>query len=116
MFQINTKMAGTAIVTLVPDSKKLNVLNVDKVKAKLNDLVDQGYQNLVVDLKEISFIDSSGLGVLITVFNHANNRDCRFLVCCLSNEVMHLMKLTRLNQVLDIFETTELALKAIEES
>lgn len=113
MFQINTKITGTAIVTIAPESKKLNVLNVDKVKSKLNDLIDQGYQNLVVDLKEISFIDSSGLGILITVFNHANNRDCRFMVCCLSNEVLHLMKLTRLNQVLDIYDTIELAIDSM---
>jgi anti-sigma B factor antagonist len=113
MFHINNKIAGCAIVAYSPDSKKLTVLNVDKVKAKLNDLVDQGYQTLILDFKDINFIDSSGLGILIAIYNHANNRDCRFIICNLSNEVVHLLKLTRLDQVLEIFDNVDSAVKAL---
>jgi anti-sigma B factor antagonist len=113
MFHINNKINGCVIVTYSPESKKLNILNVDKVKTKLNDLVDQGYQTLIFDLKDISFIDSSGLGTLITIYNHAHNRECRFLLCNISNEVIHLLKLTRLNQILEIFDNVDLAVKAI---
>lgn len=102
-----------AIANFTESTKKLNVLVADKVKSELNKCIDNGCNHLILDLSNILFIDSSGFGALVTVYNHAKNMNSKVFLTNISDETMELIQLTKLDQVFDIFATVSAAEKEI---
>lgn len=113
MIEINQISDQVTIVSFLDSVKKLNVIIADKVKTEFNTLVDNGCSNLIVDLSNIIFIDSSGFGALVTVFNHAKNVGSRLLLSGISKETMELVKVTKLDQVFDIYPDLEVAQNSV---
>lgn len=105
MVLVNRENEQTTIVNFSENINKLNVIIADKVKLELNNLLDSGHNNIIVDLSTITFIDSSGFGALVTVFNHARNVQARLLLANISNETKELIKITKLDQVFDIYNS-----------
>ena len=63
--------------------------------------IDQGHRNLLIDMKRVEFIDSSGLGALVSALKHMG-RDGELKVCSLNASVRSMFELTRLNRVIQI--------------
>jgi anti-sigma B factor antagonist len=75
-------------------------------------LFENGTKNLLVDLKEVRFIDSSGLGVLVSGFKNASTRQGSIKMCNLQTQVKSMFELTRLHRVFDIFQSVDEALES----
>jgi len=65
---------------------------------------------LVVDLKDVSRIDSSGLGTLVEGLREAKQRSVRFVLCGLENSLRRVLERTRLSTLFDIRPTRQEAL------
>lgn len=65
-------------------------------------------ESIILDLGKVNFMDSSGLGSIMAIRKAASGV-CKMRVSSVNSAVMDILKLTRMNQVLDIYETTELA-------
>jgi anti-sigma B factor antagonist len=63
---------------------------------------DSAADRLVVDLSQVSFMDSTGLGVLIGALRRVNERDGRMALVCEDGPVLRVLELTRLNEVFSI--------------
>ncbi|HSO67421.1 MAG TPA: STAS domain-containing protein, partial [Desulfatirhabdiaceae bacterium] len=63
-----------------------------------------------LDLTYVEFIDSSGLSVLISVLKTLAGKG-ELLLCSISNTVMSLFKLTRMDRIFKIYDSVEEALK-----
>jgi anti-sigma B factor antagonist len=101
------------VAMFTDDVKKLNIIIAEKVKQELNQALDNGLSHLILDLTGIAFIDSSGFGALVTVFNHAKNINAEFHLCGIAEETMELLKVTKLDQVFDIAGTSNDILSAL---
>lgn len=73
-------------------------------------LLEAGGQQLVIDLSQVSFIDSSGLGALLSGFKSANLRSGGLVLAGLQSRVQSMFELTRLHRVFEIFNTVDDAL------
>ena len=83
--EINNQIAGCAIATPKPGNRRLTISNDSEFKSQINTVIDQHeYLNIIVDMKDIDLIDSTGLGTLISVFNHGRNNNCKIKFCNLS--------------------------------
>ena len=71
----------------------------------------QSPQRKIIDLEQVNFIDSTGLGALISLQNAPN-----LAICSLHLQVAKVFKLTRMDEVFDIYATAEAALKAASAS
>ncbi len=91
--------------------ERLDAHNSDLLKSELNSLFESGAKNIVIDLKEVRFIDSSGLGVLVSGFKNASARQGSLTLCSLQNQVRSMFELTRLHRVFDIYTTIDEALE-----
>ena len=91
--------------------ERLDAHNSADLKNEANRLFDTGETNIVIDLQEVRFIDSSGLGVLVSGFKNASSRQGSFRICGLQPQVRSMFELTRLHRVFEIFPTTEEALE-----
>jgi anti-sigma B factor antagonist len=83
------------------------------LKKRIDELVQEGCMQIVVDLKQVPYVDSSDIGRLIRSHLSVRRAGGRVRLCNLSQRVMAALKLTRLDTVLDIYPTEEDALAGI---
>ena len=69
-----------------------------------------GNKNILVDLKDVRFIDSSGLGALVSGFKNAISHQGNLKLSSLQPQVKSMFELTRLHRVFEIFASTSEAL------
>lgn len=80
----------------------LDIVTSEDVKRRLAGLVEEGSRTVALDLREVGFVDSSGLGALVAVHNFAESRGAQFVVQGAPRHVLNLFSLTRLDNLLNI--------------
>lgn len=95
------------VVILMVKEERLDAHNSDQLKQELSRLFGEGKTGVVVDLKEVRFIDSSGLGALVSGFKNASTRQASLKLSSLQNQVKSMFELTRLHRVFDIYPTID---------
>ena len=98
-------------VILTVEDERMDAHNSGNLKEKMLQLFDEGKYQLVIDLSAVRFIDSSGLGALVSGFKNASARDGSLKLCCLQPQVRSMFELTRLHRVFEIFATLDEALE-----
>jgi anti-sigma B factor antagonist len=73
-------------------------------------LLNEKPQRIVVDLSQMDYISSSGIGLLVSVLRRCRQAGIWMGLASLRPEIFELFKLTRLNQVFEIFDTRAAAL------
>ncbi len=104
-----TDASGKIMVIYVREDR-LDANNAEELKAELNRLFELGTKDLVIDLNDVHFIDSSGLGALVSGFKNASARQGSIKLSALQSQVKSMFELTRLHRVFDIYQTADEAL------
>jgi phosphoserine phosphatase RsbU/P len=65
---------------------------------------------VVLDMSEVEFIDSSGLGVILSCYRHVSAANGSFRICCLSEQVRTLFELVRMHRIFDVYGSCEEAM------
>lgn len=102
MITIDKSNSRYVVISFIPAVKKFNVLIADKIKKTLIEVLDEDCPFLILDLENITYIDSSGFGVLISLFNYAKTHGKSFIMCSMSESNMKLVKITKLDNVFNI--------------
>jgi anti-anti-sigma factor len=108
------KVGKTYIVK--PLSKNIDVTVSTEFKSKFSDLFKNKDKLFIMDLGEVHFIDSSGLGVIISLFKSIKMENGHLVLCHINSPVLSLFEITRMNQVFDIFDTEKKAIDFINKS
>jgi anti-sigma B factor antagonist len=85
-----------------------------RFKQSLVEYVNNGYRILVLDLSDVTFIDSSGLGALIGSLK-VIGADGELALCGARETVANMFKLTRMNKVFRMFDGPEQAVAALSQ-
>ena len=101
---LETKNINDILVVSLKDSQRFNALIAEPVKVQLLEYFTKPNTNLVFDLQGISFIDSSGFGVFLSIMKAANNNYGQFKICNVNSEVLELFKLLQLHHVFEIYD------------
>ena len=89
-----------------PDATTLN--------SKLHDLVEAGTKQVVLDLKGVEFINSSGLGLMIGGASLMKNAGGALKLANASTKIAALIKITRLGPVFESFASVNDAVKSFK--
>lgn len=81
---------------------KIYVEDAAVMREKLIELTEQGKSRFIFDMQKLTYIDSSGLGVLVAIHKRAIERGGGIVVSGLQGAVKELFQLTRLNKVFEI--------------
>jgi anti-sigma B factor antagonist len=92
---------------------ELDVQSVDELRARLNEAIDAGNKRIVMDLAEVSFIDSLSLSALVGARRKLGD-DGRLAVVAVHEYVQLILQATGLEQVLDVFETRDAAVAFVQ--
>ncbi|MDC7125527.1 MAG: STAS domain-containing protein [Spirochaetales bacterium] len=75
---------------------ELDLYNAPKLETAFTTLVDKGVDSLILDLGRISYIDSSGIGLLLKLNSKAKKEQLGFVLSGVGGEVLHVLQLTNL--------------------
>jgi anti-sigma B factor antagonist len=62
---------------------------------------------IVVDFKDVTFMDSSGLGILVKTLKLTQSLDVKLLLCSFNDQIKLLFELTGMDRVFEIYERRE---------
>lgn len=95
---LEVKKTGELMV-LKPMSQNIDALVSNEFKGRVLDLISQGNNYFVLNLSEVKFIDSSGLGAMISILKTITLNNGDIVICELTNPVQNLLTLTRMNSI-----------------
>ena len=108
---IKTELTEGVTVLFIREDR-LDANNSEELKIELRRQFESGTKDLILDLKEVLFIDSSGLGVLVSGYKNASILHGSVKLSNLQSQVKSMFELTRLHRVFDIFTTVDDALQS----
>jgi anti-sigma B factor antagonist len=80
------------------------------------DLLSNGYKKILFNLSEVNYIDSSGLGHLVSAFTSVRKQGGDLKLLNLTKNVHNVMQLTRLYTVFEIMDNEATAIKSFGQS
>ena len=99
------------VVVINVKEERLDAHNSGELKIEMQRLFMEGKKNVLIDLNEVRFIDSSGLGALVSGFKNAISNQGNLKLSSLQPQVKSMFELTRLHRVFEIFPSTGDALE-----
>lgn len=99
-------------VTVVEVDGQLIVGNRQELKQKVLDELDRGDRHFLVDFARTGYIDSSGLGVLVSLSKKIREHGGELRLANLNDDLKTLFELTKLDTLFQIAETRERALES----
>ncbi len=100
-------------VMLLKLDGEVDVYTAPKLKSRLVELVDQGKFKIVVDLEQVDFMDSSGLGVLVGGLKRVRSHEGAIALICTQENILKIFRITGLVKVFPIFEDQDQAIQSV---
>lgn len=98
--------------TVVRVQGEVDVYTAPQLRERLDAEIEAGRHDLVVDLSGVSFMDSTGLGVLVGRLKQIRVHDGTMRLVCAHDRVLKVFVITGLDKVFEIFPTVDEALSA----
>jgi len=109
---LKTDRINNVIIVRFDNIDRFNALITEPVKEDMKSLFNKPDTRLILNLKGIRFIDSSGFGVFLSILKTANNNHGQFKLCNIEPEVMELFRLLQLHNVFEIHNNLEDCIKS----
>ena len=93
--------SGQQLATLFVEGE-IDLYNAQALKKEIQNFIDNNIPKIVVNLNKASYIDSSGIGVLIVCSNNAKKADCALELAEVPDNLKRVFELTRLNNFFKI--------------
>jgi anti-sigma B factor antagonist len=95
-----------------PLEKRLDSYVAEEFKVHMKNIVHDGHLQIVLDLSDVEFVDSSGLGAIIATMM-ALRPQGQLMICNARDSVLSLFRLTRMDRVIPVKDDAEEALRAM---
>lgn len=92
------------ITVVKPLGSDINAAVSTEFKGAITDLINQGNRKFLLNLSKVDFIDSSGLGAIISILKTLETNKGSLAICEIKEQVLNLFRLTRMNQVFKIIQ------------
>jgi anti-anti-sigma factor len=95
------------------ETEKINSLNAPDLKTRLVFLIKSGFKNIIVDMADTRYCDSSGLSALLTGNRLSKEVNGSFVLSTLQPTVEKLVEISQLQSVFDIVPTVDEAIDVV---
>jgi anti-sigma B factor antagonist len=107
---LNTRTVGDR--TVVEVGGEIDVYTAPKLREALIELVQGGTYNIVVDMEQVEFHDSTGLGVLVGGLKRVRSHDGSMTLVCTQERLLKIFRITGLTRVFEIHPDVDGAVAA----
>jgi len=114
--EISTKsVESSPDLNIVSFNGALNARSAEEAKQTFRNLVEQGVTQVIVDLQEVPFIDSSGLAALVSGLKTLGGESANLKLAAPQSQARLLFELTMFDRVFEIHDSVDDALNSLEE-
>jgi anti-anti-sigma factor len=111
MTEFSTQALDNGIQVIRP-ARRLNMVSAPRLGAVVGELIAAGHVRIVIDLSGTEFIDSSGLGALVSCLKKTRQAGGDLRIAGPTQQAQTVFKLTNLDRILKTVPTAELAAAA----
>ncbi len=104
-----TMNSGVALVTAI--AEHLDFENVNAFRREMDHVLSEATE-VVLDMRQLRFVDSSGLGAILSSLRRLSSSGGDLRLACVTPEVAALLQLVRLDQIIGIYESSEEAVRS----
>lgn len=90
-------------IEVVQPTGILDGIKGNQLRRDISDVVTRGADIVLIDLQDVKFIDSSGLGALVSAMKMVRTAGGKLFVCSINDQVKMVFELTRMERVFEIF-------------
>jgi anti-sigma B factor antagonist len=98
--------------TVVDVKGEVDLFTAPKLREHVVGLVEEDQRRIVVNLEDVDFMDSTGLGVLVGALKRLKEKDGQLALVCSQGSVLRVLTVTGLNKVFAIYDSVEEATTA----
>ncbi|MBA3921966.1 MAG: STAS domain-containing protein [Nostocaceae cyanobacterium] len=95
------------VVKVVQPQGNFESSKVQEFRQHIEDLLASGVEVVLVDLRDVSFMDSSGLGGLVLALKTTTAAGCKLCLCSINEQVRLLFELTGMMDIFEIFSNQD---------
>jgi len=95
---------GIAVVTVT--AGRLDASVAPDLKKTVSDIIDSGTARIMLDLDAVQFMDSSGLGAVISSFKLTGQKG-EFVICNMNDAVREIFTLTHMDRLFEIYPSAD---------
>ncbi len=103
------------VVVLELSGKIMGGPDASAFNDELHQLVEAGTKKIVADLSQVNWMNSSGLGILISALTTMRNAGGEMKIAAVTDSIKRLMTITKLINVFDIYDTVDQAADSFRE-
>ena len=90
-------------IEVVQPTGILDGIKGNQLRRDISDVVTRGADIVLIDLQDVKFIDSSGLGALVSAMKMVRTAGGKLFVCSINDQVKMVFELTRMDRVFERF-------------
>lgn len=111
-FSMNHRQSGD--VTIIEAKGKITIGAGDvQMRTTIKDLITQGNKKLILNLQGVKYMDSSGVGELVSTYTSVSNAGGKLVLVGVTGKILDLLQITQLLQVFEVYTSVEEALVEI---
>lgn len=95
------KLNGYSVLSV--EDERIDAHNSGELKKTILNMIEQGDARIIVQLEHVRFIDSSGLGALLSGHKNAAAKSGKLVLAGCRQQVLSMFELTRLNRIFEIY-------------
>lgn len=113
MPSLMTQSNGEVTVVYFTDSKILDEHKINQLTEELNSVAERNAGGkLLLNFSDVHFMSSAVLGKLVSINRRCKADQTALKMCNISPDIMKVFEITKLNKVIDIYDSEEKALSA----
>lgn len=89
---------------IIKPAGEVDIYTSPELKNKVLELIENNSANIIIDGENLEYIDSTGLGVLMSIYKKLRDRNLNFKITKLKPNIYKLFDITGLNKVFNIQE------------
>ncbi len=109
--RLNVRRRGPS-VGIIDVQGDLTAFAEDSLMDAYNEVTADGARNIILNFAGLEYMNSSGIGLLVTLLIRINRQKQKLLTYGLSEHYVHIFELTRLNEAIGIYDSESEALAA----
>ncbi len=108
----NREVGGVAVVAL--DGRIVLGEESNAMREKVKSLLAEGKKQMVLNMNNITFIDSAGLGTLVAAHHSAKSQGASLRLCHLGSKFQEVLQITKLLTVFEVFDSEAAAVASFK--
>ncbi|MCK5565064.1 MAG: STAS domain-containing protein [Planctomycetes bacterium] len=113
--KISVEYFDNATVVFLSEENILRERDITAIESSVMPLIEKtDGVNLIINFRNVKFLTSSALGLLIRISKKAYENNGKMLLCTISPKIYQIFEITRLDKVFSIYDTQAQALESVE--